>query len=73
MKKENFLDLLGNSPKVTEKPIPKIINSQLKIQQGQFTQEELNVVLRKLKEEKLQASAKYLQKYGRQENLMSYF
>ena len=44
--------LLGNSPKVTGKPLIKIIDNQLGIKLGQFTQEELYVVLRKIKNRK---------------------
>ena len=51
MWKELFQNLLGNSPKVTDKSITEIINSRLDIQLGQFTQE-LNVVLTKPKRRK---------------------
>ena len=50
--KEHFKNLLGKSPKVTDKPIRKIINNQLDIKLGQFTQEELDVVLEKNKNRK---------------------
>ena len=50
MWKEQFKNLLGNSLKVTNKPIMKIINCQLEIKIGQFTQEQLNEVLRKIKD-----------------------
>ena len=40
---------------------------------GQFTQEELNVILTKSKTEKFQAWTKYILKYGRQRTLMTYF
>ena len=43
MWKEHFKNLLGNSPKVTNKLII-IINNQLDIKPGQFTQEKLNEV-----------------------------
>ena len=49
MWKEHFKNLLGKSLKVTDKPITKIINNQLDIKLGQFTQEELNEVLTKIK------------------------
>ena len=52
MWKEHFKNLFGNSPKVTSKPITKIINYQLGIKQGQFTREEFNVVLTKIKNTK---------------------
>ena len=37
---------------VTDKPIPKTINSQLDIKQRQFMEEELNIVLTKIKNRK---------------------
>ena len=40
---ENFL---GKPPKVTHASIPKIINNQLDIKLGQFTQEEPDSVLK---------------------------
>ena len=73
MRKEHFKNLIGNFPKVTDKPIPKIINCQLDIQLGQIRKEELNVVLIKIQNRKAEASTKYLQKYGRQGNLITYF
>ena len=51
MWKEHFKNLLGKSPKVTDKPITKIINDLQDIKQGQFTQE-LNVVLTQIKNRK---------------------
>ena len=48
MWKEHFKNLLEKSLKVTDKPITKIINYQLDIKLGQFTQE-LDVILRKIK------------------------
>ena len=50
--KQHFENLLGNSPKVTHEPITKIISKQLDIKLGQFTQEELDSVLRKTKSRK---------------------
>ena len=47
MWKEHFKNLLGDSPKVIDKFITKIIYSQLDIKLGQFNQEVLNVVLKK--------------------------
>ena len=47
--KQHFKNLLGNSPKVMDEPIMKIISNQLDIKLGQFMQEELNVVQRKIK------------------------
>ena len=49
--KENFKNLLGNPAEVTDKH-EKIINSQVDIQLGQFTEEELEVVLKELKADK---------------------
>ena len=50
--KERFKNLLGNHPKVTYKPITKIINNQLDIKFEQFMQDEPNVVLTKIKNQK---------------------
>ena len=47
--KQHFKNLLGKHPKVTDKPISKIISNQLDIKLGQFTQEEFEFVLRKIK------------------------
>ena len=44
--KEHFKNLLGNPTKVTHKPIQKITNRQLDIKPGQFTEEELDIVLK---------------------------
>ena len=49
MWKEHFKNLLGNSPKVTNKPITKVINSLLDIKLRQLTQEELIIVLTRIK------------------------
>ena len=53
--KEYFKDLLGNLPEITDKPTKEIIDGQLDIKLGQFMEEELNTVLKKLKAEKLWA------------------
>ena len=50
--KEHFKNWLGNPPKVIDKPIKKINNNQLDIKLGQFTQEELDLVLMKTKNRK---------------------
>ena len=50
--KQHFENLLGNPPKVTHETITRIISKQLDIKQGPFTQEELNSVLRKIKNRK---------------------
>ena len=47
--KQNFENLLGNPPKITHEPITRIISKQLDIKLGPFTQEELDSVLRKIK------------------------
>ena len=46
--KQNFENLLGNRLKVTHEPITRIISKQLDIKLGEFMQEELNSVLRKI-------------------------
>ena len=46
--KQYFENLLGNPLKVTHEPITRIISKQLDIKLGQFTQEELDSVLRKI-------------------------
>ena len=69
-----FKNLLENPPEIIHKTTEKIINSQLDIKRKQFTEEEIDSVLKKTKKLKnLQASTKYMLKYGRQENLMTYF
>ena len=50
--KEHFKPQQGNSPTVTHKPMTEIINRQLDMKLGQFTQEELNVILTKIKSRK---------------------
>ena len=50
--KQHFENLLGNPPKVTHEPITRIISQQLDIKIGPFTQEELDSVLRKIKNKK---------------------
>ena len=52
LQKQHFKNLLGNPPKVTHEPITRIISKQLDIKLGPFTQEELNSVLRKIKNRK---------------------
>ena len=49
MQKEHFKNLLGKFLKVQDKLIMKIIDKQPDTKLGQFTQEELNVVRRKIK------------------------
>ena len=50
--KQHFENLQGNPPKVTHEPITRIISKQLDIKLGPFTQEELDSVLRKIKNRK---------------------
>ena len=50
--KQHFENLLGNPPKITHEPITRIISKQLDIKLGPFTQEELDSVLRKIKNKK---------------------
>ena len=50
--KKHFNNLLRNPPKVTHEPITRIISKQLDIKLGLFTQEELDSVLRKIKNRK---------------------
>ena len=50
--KQHFKNLLGNPPKITHEPITRIISKQLDIKLGPFTQEELDSVLKKIKNRK---------------------
>ena len=50
--KQHIENLLGNPPKITHEPITRIISKQLDIKLGPFTQEELDSVLRKIKNRK---------------------
>ena len=50
--KQHFENLLGNPPKITHEPITRIISKQLDIKLGPFTHEELDSVLRKIKNRK---------------------
>ena len=50
--KQHFENLLGNPPKVTYESITRIIYKQLDIKLGSFTQEELDSVLRQIKNRK---------------------
>ena len=51
--KQHYENLLGNLPKVTHEPITAIISKQLDIKLGQFMQEELVSVLRKIENRKV--------------------
>ena len=50
--KQHFQNLLGNPPKVTHEPITRVISKQLDIKLVPFTLEELDLVLRKIKNRK---------------------
>ena len=50
--KQHFENLRGNPPKVTNEPITRIISKQLDIKLSPFTKEELDSVLRKIKNRK---------------------
>ena len=50
--KQHFENLLGNPLKVTHESITRVISKQLDIKLGPFTQEELDSVLRKIKNRK---------------------
>ena len=50
--KQHFENLLANPPNVTQEPITRIISKQLDIKLGLFTKEELDSVLRKIKNRK---------------------
>ena len=50
--KQHFENLLGNPLKITHEPITRIISKKLDIKLGPFTQEELDSVLRKIKNRK---------------------
>ena len=50
--KQHFENLLANPPNVTQEPITRIISTQLDIKIGPFTKEELDSVLRKIKNRK---------------------
>ena len=50
--KQHFKNLLGSPPKITDEPITRIISEQLDIKLGPFTKEELDSVLKKIKNRK---------------------
>ena len=49
---QHFKNLLGSPPKITDEPITRIISKQLNIKLGPFTKEELDSVLKKIKNRK---------------------
>ena len=52
MWEQHFKNLLGSPPKITDEPITRIISKQLDIKLGPFTKEELDSVLKKIKNRK---------------------
>ena len=64
--KQHFKNLFGKPLKITDEPNAKVISNQLDIKLGQFTQEKLDLVLRKSKNRKAAELDKYPQKYERQ-------
>ena len=50
--KNHFSNLLGKSPTVTDSTIEKIIDQELPIKTGQFEEQELDIVLKNLKNKK---------------------
>ena len=61
---------LENPPEILDEPTKEIIHDQLDIKVGQFTEEKLDTVQKKLKVEKLQVLMNYPLKYGRQQNIL---
>ena len=57
--KQHLENLLGKPPKITHGPITKNICNQLDIKLGQFTLEELDSVLKKIKNRKAVGLMKY--------------
>ena len=49
---KHFENLLANPPNITQEPITRVISKQLDIKLGPFTKEELDSVLRKIKNRK---------------------
>ena len=49
---QHFKNLLGNPPEITDEPITRIISKQLDVKLGPFTKEELDTVLRRIKNRK---------------------
>ena len=71
---QHFKNLLGSPPKITDEPITRIISKQLDIKLGPFTKEELNSVLKKIKNRKAAGLDEIPppQKCGRLENSTIY-
>ena len=49
---QHFKNLLGNPPEITDEPITRIISKQLDVKLGPFTKEELDSILRRIKNRK---------------------
>ncbi len=49
---QHFKNLLGNPPEITDEPNTRIISKQLDVKLGPFTKEELDSVLRRIKNRK---------------------
>ena len=69
---QHFKNLLGNPPKITDEPITRIISKQLDIKLGLFTKEELDSVLRRIKNRKAAGLDEIPQKCGRLDNSTIY-
>ena len=66
--KQHFENLLGNPSKITLETITRIISEQLDIKLGPFTQEEPDLVLRKIKNRKAAGLDEIPRKCGRPDN-----
>ena len=69
---QHFKNLLGSPPKITDEPITRIISKQLDIKLGPFTKEELDSVLKKIKNRKAAWLDEFPQKCGRLDNSTIY-
>ena len=70
--KQHFENLRGNPPKVTHEPITRIVSKQLDIKLGPVNVEELDSVLRKIKNRKAAGLDEIPQKYGRPDDSTTY-
>ena len=72
--KEHFKNLLGKSPKVKDELFATIISGQINIKLVEFMLEELDIELRKVKNQKKKVPVlmQYPQKYGKQGHLTTY-
>ena len=69
---QHFKNLLGNPPEITDEPITRIISKQLDVKLGPFTKEELDTVLRRIKNRKAAGLDEIPQKCGRRDNSTIY-